>query len=66
MVDSHKSDAYRQKTTLLHSPEFFSLNPDKWNFHKKYMRAPHMLQHEWSSCSLLNTRVTLQMHICNM
>ena len=26
IVDSHESDAYRQKkTTLLHSPEFFSL-----------------------------------------
>ena len=25
MDDSHESDAYRQKNTLLHSPEFFSL-----------------------------------------
>ena len=25
IVDSHESDAYRQKKTFLHSPEFFSL-----------------------------------------
>ena len=64
MVDSHESDAYRQKTTLLHNREFFSLyRRQVEQSQKKYASSLYIIvEHVWSSFSLLNTRVTLQIH----